>query len=873
MIHHIFTSLNQFSISTSHFTSLHLPTPSPMAISISLPSIPLPPTLLRSKPPSTKSNLPFEHYKDRAIRLAERGQLDSAVKTLSSMPYQPDLVTCSVLLRSCIRDRDLHHGRAVHRLLHSSGIELDTAIYNSLITMYSKGGDYAMAYSIFSKLGVNSDLVSWASIISSAAENRRPRDALELFCKMLETDFTPEVYTFCAVIKACSTHEFFSLCWVILAFVIKIGSLKESGAVVSSLIDMFAENNDLRSARKVFDRSSYRNLVLWTQLITRYGQKGFAKEAVDLFVQMLLDGEYEPDQFTISSALSACTELESIKLGRQLHSFAIRTGTIDATVGCSLVDMYAKCEDGNSMDNARKVFDEMLVQSVVSWTALISGYVQRGWNKEALDLFNEMMLVGGVKPNAFTYSVILKACANMLDLAFGRQIHAHIAKLGLSSINFVGNALVSMYTNSNSMEEARKAFNQLHTQNMISYSTTINGQVANESTEETSEIAHPFKNMVRGLNAFTFASLLSGAARVGLLTKGQKLHAQLLKAGYGSGLPICNSLITMYSRCGYLDDACKVFSEMSRRNVISWTSMITGYAKHGYADTALEMFDEMISAGVRPNGTTYTAVLTACSHAGLVNRGKEHFNSMQRVHRILPRMEHYACMVDLLGRSGLLDEAMNFINSMPIKADALVWRTMLAACKVHGNVELGEIAAKNIFEIEPQDSAAHVLLSNLYAKAGKWDEVAKIRVAMKEQNVNKEAGISWLEIENVIHEFHVGDTCHPRAKEVYAKLDDLIREIKQIGYVPDTSCVLHDIEDDVKEQFLLQHSEKIAVAFGLVAVSGSKPIRVFKNLRVCADCHNAIKLISKTTRRDIIVRDTNRFHRFSNGRCSCGEYW
>jgi pentatricopeptide repeat protein len=720
--------------------------------------------------------------------------------------------------------------------------------------------------------GANCDLVSWSAIISSAVENRRQQDAIKLFCKMLDSGLAPEAYSFCAVIKACSSHEFFWLGWVILAFVIKVGSLRH-GAVVSSLIDMFAENNDLSSSHKVFYGSSDKNLVLWTQLITRYSQKGFAKEAVELFVELLLHGEFQPDRFTLSSVLSACTEMESIKLGRQLHSFAIKNDIVDSSVVGALVDMYAKCDNGNSIKDASKVLDTVPVQSVISWTALMSGYVQNGGNKEALDLFFEMILESSVEPNNLTYATILKACANMLDLALGRQIHARLIKSGLSSIDFVGNALISMYSNSGSMEEARKAFDQLHYQNMVSSNAIINDNVTITNVEEGAENAHQVKSMVRGVNAFTFASLLSGAARVGLLSKGQKLHAQLLKAGYGSHLPICNSLISMYSRCGYIDDACRVFNEMSCLNLVSWTSMITGYAKHGYAVRALELFDEMVSTGVKPNDTTYTAVLMACSHAGLVRHGKEYFSSMQSVFKITPRMEHYACMVDILSRSGNLDEAVNFIYSMPIKADVLVWRTLLGACKVHGNVELGEIATKNILEIEPQDSAAHVLLSNIYAKAGKWDGVAKIRLAMKESNVNKEAGISWLEIENVIHEFCVGDTYHPRAKEVYAKLDDLIREIRQIGYVPDTSCVLHDIADELKEQFLLQHSEKIAVAFGLIAVSGSKPIRVFKNLRVCADCHNAIKFISKATRRDIILRDTNRFHRFSNGRCSCDEYW
>lgn len=710
-------------------------------------------------------------------------------------------------------------------------------------------------------------------MISSAAQNGMEETAIEMFCEMLEMGFSPNEFSFSSIIQACSNTKFMSVGRVVLGSVIKTGFFPWDVSVGCALIDMFAKTPDLVSARKVFDRMLDRNLVAWTLMITRYGQHGRGKEAVSLFLDMVLDG-FEPDQFTISSVISACTELESIKLGQQLHSLAIRIGfASDTCIGCSLVDMYAKCAVGLWMDDSRKVFDEMSEHNVMSWTAVISGYVQSGGHdEEAIKLFCEMMQAR-VWPNHFTYSSILKACASLSDPEMGEQVHAHIVKSGLASINFVANSLVSMYARSGRMEDAIKTFDVLYEKNIISYNAIIDGYLKNSNAEEALKLLHQTESMDIGVSAFTFASLLSSAASIGMMSKGQQLHAQLLKAGFGSDKGIGNSLISMYSRCGDIENACRIFYEMNDHNVISWTSMITGFAKHGYANRALRLFHEMNSAGAKPNEVTYIAVLSACGHAGLVKEGWEHFYAMQRDHGIIPRMEHYACMVDMLGRSGFLNEAVELITSMPFKANALVWRTLLGACRIHGNIELGELAAKTNIELEPQDPAAHVLLSNLFAAAGKWEDVAKIRIGMKERKLNKEAGLSWMEIENTFHKFHAGDTSHPQAQKIYAKLDELMAEIKEMGYVPDTNFVLHDMEDELKDQYLFQHSEKIAVAYGLICTSAPKPIRIFKNLRVCGDCHAAIKYISKAIGREIILRDSNRFHQFSNGECSCGEYW
>lgn len=698
------------------------------------------------------------------------------------------------------------------------------------------------------------------------------RTAIGMFCEMLELGFIPNEYTFCSVIQACSSSEFVWIGLVVLGFVIKTGFWQEEVSVGSALIDMFAKNGDLGSARKVFDGMLVRNLVVWTLMITRYAQFGCGEKAIELFVDMCLDG-HEPDPFSMSSVLAACAEVGSLHVGKQLHSLAIRIGlALDVCVGCSLVSMYAKCVFG-LMDDSRRVFEGMPAHNVMSWTALIAGYVQSGHDEEALELFGDMIREGEIQPNHFTYSSILKACANLSEANIGEQVYGHVVKLGLTIVNFIGNSLVTMYAKSGRMDEARKAFEMLYEKNLVSYNAIVDGYVKNSNSEQAFELIHQIQGSDFGASAFTFASLLSAAASIGIMGKGQQLHAQLLKSGYEYDTCISNALVSMYSKCGNIEDAVQAFQEMEDRNTISWTSMITGLAKHGHADKALELFHNMVAAGAKPNDITYIAVLSACSHVGLVSEGRKHFRSMKNDHGIIPRMEHYACMVDLLGRAGRLEEAIDFISSMPVKADALVWRTLLSACRTHGHTEFGERAAREILDQEPDDPSAYVLLSNLYAMGGQWGKVAMIRSGMKEKSMNKEAGLSWIETEGSIHKFHAGDTSHRRSEEIYEKLDELATEIKRLGYVSDTSSVLHDVDDELKEKYVWQHSERLAVAFSLISTSASKPIRIFKNLRVCGDCHTAMKFMSMVAGREIILRDSNRFHRIKDGNCSCGDYW
>ncbi|KAJ7949812.1 Pentatricopeptide repeat-containing protein [Quillaja saponaria] len=784
------------------------------------------------------------------------------------------LITYSLLLKACIRSRNFELGKHLHLKLTESGLELDSVLFNSLISLYSKCGEWEKAHILFEGMGTKRDLVSWSAIISCFAINKMEVEAIVVFLDMLKHGLYPNEYCFTAVIRSCSNAENVLIGKIILGFVIKTGYFDSDVCVGCALIDMFVKGSgDIDSACKVFNKMLDRNVVTWTLMITRLTQLGYSREAIELFLDMLFNG-YTPDRFTLSSVVSAGAELESLSLGYQLHSWVIRSGlSSDVCVGCSLVDLYAKCTAEGSVENSRKVFDRMPDHNVMSWTAIITGYVQsHGRDKEAVELFCEM-LKGHVTPNHFTFSGVLKAGANLSDPCLGEQLHTHTIKLGLASINCVGNSLINMYARSGRMEDARKAFDILFEKNLISYNTIVDAYAKKLNHEEAFELYHEIQDAGFGASSFTFASLLSGAASLGAIGKGEQIHARALKSGFGSDQCIQNALISMYSRCANLQACVQVFSDMGDRNVISWTAVITGFAKHGFATKALEMFHEMLETGVKPNEVTYIAVLSACSHVGLIDEGWKHFNSMQKKHGVIPRMEHYACMVDLLGRSGSLLEAIKFINSMPFKADALVWRTFLGSCRIHGNTELGEHAAKMILEQEPHDPAAYILLSNLYASAGKWEDVATIRKIMKEKNLIKEAGYSWIEVENKVHKFHVGDTSHPNAREIYDELDILALKIKKLGYVPDTDFVLHDVEDEQKEQYLIQHSEKIAVVFGLISTSKPKPITIFKNLRVCGDCHTAIKYISAATGREIVVRDASRFHHVKDGICSCNDYW
>ncbi|XP_057858340.2 pentatricopeptide repeat-containing protein At3g24000, mitochondrial [Cryptomeria japonica] len=716
------------------------------------------------------------------------------------------------------------------------------------------------------------------SSISSNSHILDKRSSKRLHCQLkqclmngiLSGEIQASHSSYASLLKECAKLSTLSETKALHTQIIKLGLSESNTILANHLVNAYVKCQSVSEARQVFDNIPQRNVVSWTAMISGYAQNGYNVEAIVLFCAMLEAG-MKPNTFTLGSVLSATARRGDIEQGRLAHGYIIKTGfQWDACVGNALCTMFVKC---GSMVSARQVFDKMPERNVISWTAMCTGYVESGDIGQAFNIFRLMQL-SGIKPNQFTFTSVLSVCGCFSVGEPGKQIHACIIKTGFEQTVPVDNAILDMYAKCGKIEDARKMFDGMPKRNLVSWNAIIAGySQAEDCLKETLKLLEEMQLAGMKPDLFTFASVLSSCATGVSLEQGKQIHLSTIKAGVESDVAVGSALITMYSKCGSIDDANRVFGHMIDRNVVSWTAMIIGYAQHGYAQEALACFQEMEQAGVKPNHITYIGVLSACSHAGLVDDGKNYFNSMTKDHGILPSMDHYACMVDLYGRAGRFNEAMGILKRMPFEPGALVWRTLLGACRIHGEMEAGKYAAEKLLELEPEDAATYVLLSNMYASAGRWSDAVNIRKMMRNNAIVKEPGQSWIEVKNKVHAFVARDGSHPQTEKIYAMLEKLRMQLKGAGYVPDTNFVLHDMEEELKESILWHHSERLAIAFGLISIPSGTPIRIVKNLRVCGDCHTATKFISKIVGREIVVRDANRFHHFKDGLCSCSDYW
>eukprot|EP01018_Ginkgo_biloba_P008782 Gb_27833 [translate_table: standard] len=637
----------------------------------------------------------------------------------------------------------------------------------------------------------------------------------------------------------------------------------------TKLVTVYSKCGSLCDARRVFNRMPKRNVVSWTATIAAYARHGFAVEALTLFYEMQRT-DVQPNHFTYASVLPACAKLASLAHGKEVHENIIKYGFhSNVFVGSALVDMYVKC--GN-IENARKVFDKMPERNVVSWTAMIAAYTRHGFGEEAFTLYCQMKETR-IQPNQFTFTSVLPACADLAALEHGKEVHEDIIRNGFECNVFVGSSLVDMYVKCGNLERAHHVFDELPERNVVSWTALIAGYAHDGQFLEALKLFQQMQLTGISPDLDTFTSVLPACGNLAAFQQGKGIHQGIIKSGFQFDVFVESALVDMYAKCGSIEDARKVFDNMHKQDVVSWTSMIVAYAMHGHCKEALKLFQHMQQSRLKPNHVTFVGILSACCHAGLVDDGWQYFYCMSRDYHITPAVEHYCCMVDLLGRAGRLDEAYDLIKKMPMKPDAAVWGSMLGACRIHTNLELAENVAEHLLESDPKNAAHYVLLSNIYAAAGRWDDIEKVRKLMKGRRVKKMPGYSWIEVNSKVHAFLVGDGSHPQTKEIYAKLERLSGQMKEAGYVPDRNFVLHDVEEEQKEHVLCHHSEKLAIAFGLINTSPETPIRIVKNLRVCGDCHSATKFIAKIVARDIVVRDAKRFHHFKDGWCSCGDYW
>ncbi|OMO88786.1 hypothetical protein CCACVL1_08201 [Corchorus capsularis] len=641
-----------------------------------------------------------------------------------------------------------------------------------------------------------------------------------------------------------------------------------SGFLENCLLQMYCDCDSLRDAEKLFVEMSERNLVSWITLISAYSEQGNLKKSFGLFSKMVESG-IRPNSTIFTSLLKSLSDPSVLEIGRQVHSLVIRTGlTTNVSIITVVSNMYVKC---GWLEGAKLVFDQMVEKNAVAWTGLIMGYTQADQRKDALKLF-VTMVNEGFELDEYVFSVVLKACAGLEDLNLGRQIHGYIVKLGLESDVFVGTPVVDLYVKCACFNSACRAFERISEPNDVSWSAIITGCCQAGQFEKSLELFKSLRMKDAVLNSFVYTSIFQACSALADFNVGAQVHADAIKRGLVSYLYGESAMITMYSKCGRLDYAKRAFESIDEPDTVAWTAIVCGHAYHGNASEALKLFRRMKDCVVRPNEVTFVGVLTACSHAGLVTEAKLYLESMSPEYGVEPTIDHYNCMIDIYSRAGLLQEAYKLIKGMAFEPDLMSWKCLLGGCWIHRNLELGKIAAENVLQLDPTDTSGYVLMFNLYALFGKWEEAAHVRSMMGARKLKKELSCSWITVKGKVHRFVVADKYHPQTEEIYEKLKEFNHSIMK-----DESELLteEDVSFDLPErkQQLMDHSERLAIAFGLISLPANAPIIVFKNLRACKDCHDFAKHVSMVTGRKITIRDSCRFHHFHSGQCSCNDYW
>ncbi|XP_024639763.1 pentatricopeptide repeat-containing protein At1g31920 [Medicago truncatula] len=568
--------------------------------------------------------------------------------------------------------------------------------------------------------------------------------------------------------------------------------------------------------------------------------------------------------------LKRCNSMEEFK---QVHAHVLKCGIFFDTFCMSNLVATCALTKWGSMDYACSIFTQIDEPSSFDYNTMIRGNVNDMKLEEALLLYVDM-IERGVEPDKFTYPFVLKACSLLGVVDEGIQVHGHVFKMGLEGDVIVQNSLINMYGKCGEIKNACDVFNGMDEKSVASWSAIIGAHACVEMWNECLMLLGKMSSEGRcRVEESTLVNVLSACTHLGSPDLGKCIHGILLRNISELNVVVKTSLIDMYVKSGCLEKGLRVFKNMSEKNRYSYTVMISGLAIHGRGKEALKVFSEMIEEGLAPDDVVYVGVFSACSHAGLVEEGLQCFKSMQFEHKIEPTVQHYGCMVDLLGRFGMLKEAYELIKSMSIKPNDVIWRSLLSACKVHHNLEIGKIAAENLFMLNQNNSGDYLVLANMYAKAQKWDDVAKIRTKLAERNLVQTPGFSLIEAKRKVYKFVSQDKSIPQWNIIYEMIHQMEWQLKFEGYIPDTSQVLLDVDDEEKKERLKFHSQKLAIAFGLIHTSEGSPLRITRNLRMCSDCHTYTKYISMIYEREITVRDRLRFHHFKNGSCSCKDYW
>ncbi|KAL3813515.1 hypothetical protein ACJIZ3_014783 [Penstemon smallii] len=690
-----------------------------------------------------------------------------------------DETTFAVVLKACSGLEDFSLGCQVHRAVVRLGFEGDVVTGSALLDMYAKCRRLDDSLRFFNSMPVK-NWVSWSAVIAGSVQNNELLGGLELFKEMQREGAGVSQSIYASLFRSCAGLSSLRLGCQMHSHALK-SNFGADTIVGTSMLDMYAKCDDLVNARKVFNFLPNYNLQSYNALIVGYARGDYGFDSLQIFI-LLLRSDLGFDEISLSGAFSACAVIKERLVGIQVHGLAIKSPfKSNVCVANAILDMYGKC---GALVEASCVFGEMERRDAVSWNAAIAACEQNENEEETLSLFVSMLKTG-MEPDEYTYGSVLKACAGGKALHYGREIHSRVVKSGLGLDSFVGSVLVDMYCKCGMVDEAEKLHNRLEMeQTLVSWNAIISGFSSNEQSEGAQKFFSRMLEMGIKPDNFTYATVLDTCANVANVGLGKQIHAQIIKQELQSDVYIISTLVDMYSKCGNMQDSILMFEKASNRDNVTWNAMVCAYAHHGHGNEALLTFQKMQLENIMPNHATFVAVLRACAHIGLVNEALHYFNLMQNRYGLEPQLEHYSSMVDILGRSGRLVNALKLIQEMPFEADDVIWRTLLSICKMNGNVEVAVIAANSLLELDPQDSSAYILLSNIYADAGMWSEVSKMRKIMRHCGLKKEPGCSWIEIQSEVHMFLVGDKAHPRCEEIYDKLGMLFDEMKWDGSAP-----------------------------------------------------------------------------------------
>lgn len=747
---------------------------------------------------------------------------------------EPDAFAFSMVLGACTNLECWDFGTQVHCYIIKIGFDSCLYLENSLMDFYAKCGDLEGMRRVFSHMS-EKNLVSWNTFINGYVHNFHYLEALRIFQILMEDVSQCDDFSLISVLKAVTGLGHLDHGKEIHGYILRAG-IETNRYVVSSLLDMYIGCID--------HESLYPRVEVPLKLLNYLEGGGY-------------------DEFIMTSLLKWCSLESSLESGKMFHSLIIKLDLkSDSYVLSSLIDMYSKC---GIWEAAKRVFTRVEQPDTAPWSALISGHSWNGCFAEALQLFRKMQF-DGIEANEFTFTSVLLACLALENLRKGKELHCKILRSGYESNFSVVNTLINLYSELWQHKQALKLCSMIP-DSEISWNFLIQACLGAEDYEIIHKLLWRIQVSHGNLDPVSACDIFASCSSPVLLNVGTQAHAYMTKRGLISHPTISNSLIQMYSACGKIDEAVQAFNLMPEKDTCSWTSILSARVEHGHPSEALNLISQMRWKNKPADQSTFSSVLNACAQMGLVDEAFRLFFSMKEVYGIEPLEEHYSCMVEVLGRAGMFEEVLDFINGVPtFKLGPLIWRTLLSSSRIHGNMKVAKYAAEKLLELEPSDFSANLLLEQVLLTLGEWDNALKLKTKTKSMR----ASSSWIEIRNRIYEFASDEN---PAKEVSAKLAEIEGKMEELGYVADKNHLLHNAEEEEYDGVGLHHTEMKALAFGLISLPHGMPVRVVKNVRMCGDCHSACKFMSTFLERELVVKDPYSFHHFRDGKCSCRDTW